>query len=288
MRSHENRGKGNNARCGQSAKDGRDSFAPNVGTRIFSVSSGTQLTDEGAQGGEKSDGSITDKNYTYTVNVCKKLVSGTYSLGNGVSLVTATTASAHGLSAGQQILINYTSGSLVGEDKFVNIIAVPSSTTFTFSNSDVNSSGSTYTGNLNISEASQTGRNDLFFRIATTGQAVPFGTSSNNVIYQARYTTTFDLLHGGEGWQEGDFFHVFMMDAYYRVTIETISTSKVQGNLTGYSADIGVIRPQPTPFDTQTTITSESILGDIRNKLLETILTQVMDLLLIKLVQDYI
>ena len=96
---------------------------------------------------------------------------------------------------------------------------------------------------------------------------MPFGTSSNNVIYQARYTTTFDLLHGGEGWQEGDFFHVFMMDAYYRVTIETISTSKVQGNLTGYSADIGVIRPQPTPFDTQTTITSESILGDIRKQI---------------------
>ena len=58
-----------------------------------------------------------------------------------------------------------------------------------------------------------------------------------------------------------------MMDAYYRVTIETISTSKVQGNLTGYSADIGVIRPQPTPFDTQTTITSESILGDIRKQI---------------------
>ena len=50
------------------------------------------------------------------------------------------------------------------------------------------------------------------------------------------------------------------MDAYYKVTIETISTSKVQANL-------ALVRPQPTPFDTQTTVTSESILGDIRKEI---------------------
>ena len=48
-----------------------------------------------------------------------------------------------------------------------------------------------------------------------------------------------------------------MMDAYYKVTIDTISTSKAQANL-------ALVRPQPTPFDTETTITAESILGDIR------------------------
>ena len=54
---------------------------------------------------------------------------------------------------------------------------------------------------------SQSGRKNLYFRIRTTGQSVPFTTGSGETqttTYQARYTTTYDLLHGGEGWQEGD------------------------------------------------------------------------------------
>ena len=180
MRSHADRGNSPSGRCGgDDAGDGRDSFAPNVGTRIFSVSTGTTLVDEGAQGGTMANGNQSDTNYSYTVNI------------------------------------------------------------FNANN-----------------QGSQTGRNNLFFRIATTGQSVPYG-SGSNVTYQARYTTTHDLLHGGEGWQPGDYFYVFMMDGYYKVTIETTSESIVQANL-------GLIRPQPTPFDTETTITAESILGDIR------------------------
>jgi len=179
MRTHADRGNSGNARCGEPAGDGRDSFAPNVGTRIFSVSTGTTLVDEGAPGGTLANGNQSDTNYSYTVNI------------------------------------------------------------FNASN-----------------QGSQTGRKNLYFRIATTGQSVPFG-SGSNVTYQARYTTTYDLLHGGEGWQQGDYFYVFMMDAYYKVTIEAISTSKAQ-------ADLALVRPAPTPFDTETTITAESILGDIR------------------------
>ena len=183
MRTHATRGDANNARCGSPAGDGRDSFAPNVGTRIFSVSTGTTLVDEGAQGGTLANGNHSDTNYSYTVNI------------------------------------------------------------FNAAN-----------------QGSQTGRKNLYFRIATTGQSVPFG-SGSNVTYQARYTTTHDLLHGGEGWQTGDYFYVFLMDAYYKVTIETTSESIVQANL-------GLVRPNPTPFDTETTITAESILGDIRTELI--------------------
>ena len=182
MRTHATRGDGNNARCGEVAGDGRDSFAPNVGTNIFSVSTGTTLVDEGAAGGTLANGSQSDTNYSYTVNI------------------------------------------------------------FNASN-----------------QGSQTGRNNLYFRIATTGQSVPFG-SGSNVTYQARYTTTYDLLHGGEGWLTGDYFYVFMKDAYYKITIEATSESIVQANL-------GLVRPAPTPFDTETTITAESILGDIRTGL---------------------
>ena len=170
-------------RCTEDSLDGRDAFAPNVGTKIFSIDSGITLVDEGAVGGEKTDGSITDRSYSYSVSV-------------------------------------------------------------------YNSSN----------QSGQSGRKNLYFRIATTGQSTPYGAGSN-VTYQARYTTTYDLLHGGEGWQQGDYFYVWMKDAFYKVTIETISTSVVQGNL-------ALVRPQPTPFDTETTITAESILGDIRSAII--------------------
>ena len=162
----------NSTRCDDSAGDGRDAFAPNVGTKIFSVGSGTSDTDEAPSG-----------SHTYTINV---------------------------------------------------------------------------------NNNSSSGRKNLYFRIATTGQSVPYttGTGSNQeTTYQARYTTTYDLLHGGEGWQANDFFYVWMKDGYYKVTVQAISTSVVQANL-------ALVRPQPTPFDTETTITAESILGDIRTELI--------------------
>ena len=187
MRSHADRGNTPNARCGTQAGDGRDAFAPNVGTRIFSVDSNKTLTDDGATGGIKSDGSNTDTSYSYQVNV------------------------------------------------------------FNSNN-----------------QGSQQGRKNLYFRIATTGQSVPYtegSGSSQTTTYQARYTTTHDLLHGGEGWLEGDYFYVFMKDAYYKVTIEAASESIVQANL-------ALVRPEPTPFDTETTITAESILGNIRTEII--------------------
>ena len=105
---------------------------------------------------------------------------------------------------------------------------------------------------------------NLYFRIRTTGQSVPFTTGSGEnqtTTYQARYTTTYDLLYGGEEWSLGDYFHVWMDDGYYKVTIEAVSTTKVQANL-------GLVRPNPTPFDTETAVTASSILGDIRQGIL--------------------
>jgi len=106
----------------------------------------------------------------------------------------------------------------------------------------------------------------LYFRIRTIGQSVPFTTgsgSSQETTYQARYTTTYDLLYGGEEWQQGDYFYVWMDDGYYKVVIEEISTTQIQANL-------GLIRPNPTPFDTETTVTAEAILGDIRQEIINT------------------
>ena len=179
-------------RCDESAGDGRDAYAPNVATRIFSVDSNISLTDGSATGGTKSGGTLTDTDYQYNVR--------TYA------------------------------------------------------------SGGSGSGNDYVS-----GRQNLYFRIATTGQSVPYTTGSGEnqtTTYQARYTTTYDLLHGGEGWLLGDFFYVWMKDAFYKITVEAISTSKVQANL-------AMVRPDPTPFDNETTITAESILGDIRQELID-------------------
>ena len=110
---------------------------------------------------------------------------------------------------------------------------------------------------------------NLYFRIRTTGQSVPFtktvGSNPGTVTttYQARYTTTFDLLYGGQGWEVGDYFYIWMKDGYYKITVDAVSAGNVQSNL-------GLVRPDPTPFDTETTITAESILADIRTGILGT------------------
>ena len=125
---------------------------------------------------------------------------------------------------------------------------------------DAPSGSHTYSISVNNSGAS--GRANLYFRIATIGQSVPY-TSGTDTTYQARYTTTYDLLYGGEGWEKDDHFYVWMKDGYYKVTVLEVSTSEVQANL-------GLIRPTPTSFDTKTTVTAESILGDLYTDIVAT------------------
>ena len=111
-------------------------------------------------------------------------------------------------------------------------------------------------------QSGQTGRANLYFRITTTGQSTPVGGGSN-VEYRTRYSTTNDLLYGGEGWEQGDHFYVYLKDGYYKVTVDETSVSRVQANL-------GLIRPKPTAFDTKTTVTAESILGSLRTAIVAT------------------
>ena len=104
-------------------------------------------------------------------------------------------------------------------------------------------------------------KKDLIFRITTTGQSIASKVSNSaDVSYQARYQTTYDLLHGGEGWEVGDEIYVWMKLALYKVTVEAVSETSVKANL-------GLIRPEPTPFDTETTVTAESILGSIKQEI---------------------
>ena len=128
---------------------------------------------------------------------------------------------------------------------------------------DANGTAHTYTvvrGGSNLSSGAAT---NLYFRISTIGQSVAQGGSQEKPDYQCRYTTTHDLLYGGEGWETGDYFDVWMKNARYRVTVMDHSVSKIQATMDGNNGS-GAIRPYPTPFDNETTITAESILGEIR------------------------
>jgi hypothetical protein len=192
MAVHANR-LGGNSRCNANAGDGRDAFAPNVGTRIFAITNGGTLQDTAAPGGVVNSFTTpilySDTNYAYQVAVF-----------NG------------------------------------------------------------YSGTTPIPVTGRTPAN-LYFRIRTTGQSVPFttGSGSNQTTeYQARYTTTHDLLHGGEGWEINDQFYVYMKDGLYLITVKEVSKSIVKG-------DLALVRMPPTPFDTKTNITSESILGSLRH-----------------------
>ena len=130
-----------------------------------------------------------------------------------------------------------------------------------------NSSGTTLT----------TGRDNLTFRITALGQqgvspnysASSDGPDGQN--YRCSYNVECVLLHGGEGWEVGDVVRVNPEhattasssdgQAYIEVTVTEIETTSV--NATVSSNGDGLIRPAPTPFDADTAVTADTILGGI-------------------------
>tara|TARA_R100000700_G_scaffold2386_2_gene5126 strand:- start:305 stop:3454 length:3150 start_codon:yes stop_codon:yes gene_type:complete len=105
-------------------------------------------------------------------------------------------------------------------------------------------------------------KKNLYFRITTTGQSVPHP-NDDTPTYYGRYQPTIDLLYGGEGWTAGQVIEVGFKGCSMQITIDEVSSSQVQANL-------GLIRPIPTSFDTKTTVTAESILGALRTDIAAT------------------
>ena len=103
---------------------------------------------------------------------------------------------------------------------------------------------------------------NLIFRITTTGQQGPepgTGDTENSDDFTCSYSTTIDLLHGGEGWAVGDSFDVVMEGHVYPVTVDAIETSNV-------AANIKAIRPTPLGFDRTSTPSATAILGAIQGE----------------------
>ena len=130
-----------------------------------------------------------------------------------------------------------------------------------------NSSGTTLTS----------GKDNLTFRITALGQqgvSPNYSASSNGPggdNYRCSYNLEAVLLHGGEGWAVGDVIRVEPEhastasssdgQAYIEVTVTEIESTSV--NATVSSNGDGLIRPAPTPFDADTAVTADTILGGI-------------------------
>ena len=121
------------------------------------------------------------------------------------------------------------------------------------------------------------GKTNLTFRVTALGQqgvspnysASQNGPGGNN--YRCSYNIESVLLHGGEGWAVGDVVRVIPehastadssdSQAYIDVTVTEVESTQV--NATISSNGDGLIRPAPTPFDADTAVTADTIIGSI-------------------------
>tara|TARA_R100001443_G_scaffold20082_2_gene31990 strand:+ start:1003 stop:3777 length:2775 start_codon:yes stop_codon:yes gene_type:complete len=114
-------------------------------------------------------------------------------------------------------------------------------------------------------------KKNLIFRINALGQqgvspnysAAANGPGGGN--YRCSYNREVVLLHGGEGWVTGDTVTVTLDSAStsYNYTIIVEDHESTDVNATVSSNGDGLIRPEPTPFDADTAVTADTIIGGI-------------------------
>ena len=123
-------------------------------------------------------------------------------------------------------------------------------------------------------------KKNLTFRITTHGQQGQSGSYDDTVpdtAFSCSYNRNIALLHGGEGWDTGDTATVTLDQAKtsynYTVVVEDHEETNIQGQIS--SGGDGIIRPAPTPFDSDTAVTVDTILGGIEAELPGSITHQV-------------
>ena len=104
----------------------------------------------------------------------------------------------------------------------------------------------------------------LTFRITTLGQQGKVASGSDANDYAWTYNREVTLLHGGEGWATNDTTTVTLDQAKtsYNYTIQVVDSETV-----AVQANIKAVRPAPTPFDADTAVTTDTILGGISGEL---------------------
>ena len=121
-----------------------------------------------------------------------------------------------------------------------------------------------------VTYGTSSGKKNLIFRITALGQMGnnPSGDFDDAELSQNEYICVYnnkiDLLHGGEGWNEGDKVTVTLDQANTNYNFE-IQIEKIEESIV--KASIKDVRPEPTPFDADTAVTVDHILGGLRTEL---------------------
>ena len=104
----------------------------------------------------------------------------------------------------------------------------------------------------------------LTFRITSLGQQGKVGSGSAAADYACTYNREVTLLHGGEGWGTNDTTTVTLDQANtsYNYTVKVVDSETV-----AVQANIKAVRPAPTPFDADTAVTVDTVLGGITGEL---------------------
>jgi len=124
-------------------------------------------------------------------------------------------------------------------------------------------------------------KKNLIFKLDIRGQQGNIGGEGNTPQdFACAYSRSIFLLHGGEGWTTGDTTTVTLDQAKGRTVTGTL-TSGTDGNsgkgessatytievleheTVTVKANLGLIRPEPTPFDADTAVSADQVLGGI-------------------------
>ena len=114
---------------------------------------------------------------------------------------------------------------------------------------------------------------NLIFRITTLGQqgrSTQDTDSDNPNHHSCSYNSRIDLLHGGEGWDTDDTVTVTLNDTEglnYTYTVKVTDHESISSKGTINGGVNGIIRPTPTPFDADTAVTIDTIIGGITDAL---------------------
>ena len=130
-------------------------------------------------------------------------------------------------------------------------------------------------------------KKNLIFKLDIRGQQGNIGGEGNSQNdFACAYARSIILLHGGEGWTTGDTTTVTMDQAKGRTitgssssepstkgessatyTIEVLEHETITVKATVSSGTDGLIRPEPTPFDSDTAVSGDQVLAGIIQEL---------------------
>jgi len=122
---------------------------------------------------------------------------------------------------------------------------------------------------------SDDGRQNLVFRVTVLGQQGFSGggddANPDNMDYRCSYSRDVTLLHGGRGWENGDQVKVSLTEASqtfdHTIKVTDVASARLPGNIGTGDQPQGIIRPAPTPFDADTAVSIDQILGDLRTQI---------------------